>query len=90
MITYFYRATTWADAQRNGPVKITMKENGPVVASLLVESEAPGCRSLVREVRLTADADYVELIDTVDKLARRHPSEAAGFPFRPKRRQGKR
>jgi hypothetical protein len=57
-----------ADLQRNGPVNLRIKENGPLVASLVVESEAPGCRQLIREVRLTAGADYVELIDTVDKL----------------------
>jgi len=38
--------------QPNGPAKITIKESGPLVASLLVESTAPGCRHLSREVRL--------------------------------------
>jgi len=37
------------------------------VASLLVESDAPGCHKLTREIRLTAGGDYVELLDTVDK-----------------------
>ncbi|MBI5394602.1 MAG: hypothetical protein HZA91_04820 [Verrucomicrobia bacterium] len=53
--------------QRNGPVKITVRERGPLVASLLVESDAPGCHKLSREIRLVAGADYVELLDTVDK-----------------------
>ncbi len=35
-----------------GPVKITVKENGPLVASLLVESAAPGCERWTREYRL--------------------------------------
>jgi len=56
-----------AALQRNGPVKIAVRERGPLVASLLVESEAPGCHKLLREIRLVAGADYVELLDTVDK-----------------------
>ena len=56
-----------AALQRNGPVKITVRERGPLVASLLVESDAPGCHTLRREIRLVAGADYVELFDTVDK-----------------------
>ena len=55
------------DLQRNGPVKITVQETGPLLASLLVESDAPGCHKLWREVRLAAGLDHVELIDVVDK-----------------------
>jgi hypothetical protein len=50
-----------------GRVKISVKEQGPLVNSLVVESDAPGCKRLVREVRLLVDADYVEIVDTVDK-----------------------
>ena len=53
--------------QRNGPVKITVRNRGPLVTSLLVESDAPGCHKLLREIRLVAGADYVEMLDTVDK-----------------------
>ncbi|MBI2926510.1 MAG: hypothetical protein HYY24_12515 [Verrucomicrobia bacterium] len=56
-----------ADLKRNGPVRISVKERGPLVASLLIESDAPGCRKLTREVRLVAGFHYVELINTVDK-----------------------
>ncbi|MCA1997016.1 MAG: hypothetical protein LDL56_07295 [Armatimonadetes bacterium] len=54
-------------ARRNGPVKIRVKEKGPLVASLVVESEAPGCFKLLREVRLVAGQDHVELLNLVDK-----------------------
>ncbi|HEX3798505.1 MAG TPA: polysaccharide lyase family protein [Verrucomicrobiae bacterium] len=57
------------DAQPNGPSKITVKESGPLVASLLVESTAPGCRGLAREVRLVDGLDRVEISDVVDKEA---------------------
>jgi len=55
------------DLQRNGPVTIRVGERGPLVASLVIESAAPGCRKLVRELRVAAGCDYVELINTVDK-----------------------
>ena len=47
--------------------KITIKENGPLAASLLVESDAPGCRKLTREIRLVSGLDRVDIINTVDK-----------------------
>jgi hypothetical protein len=56
-----------ADIERNAPVKIRTKENGPLLASLVVESEAPGCHRLSREVRLVAGLDHVELLNLVDK-----------------------
>jgi hypothetical protein len=54
--------------ERNRPPKVSLGENGPLVASLLLECEAPGCRRLLREVRAVAGLDRVELIDTIDKL----------------------
>lgn len=54
-------------AQRNGAVKIRVKEKGPLVASLLVDSSAPGCFSLTREIRLVAGEDHVEVLNVVDK-----------------------
>ena len=65
---YLYlRGADLADLKGNGPVKITVKESGPLLASLLIESAAPGCNRLSRELRLSAGADYLELINTVDK-----------------------
>jgi len=55
------------DLRRNDAVTIRTGETGPLVASLIVESPAPGCRKLVRELRAVAGLDYVEIINTVDK-----------------------
>ena len=55
------------DLKRNGPVRISVGERGPLVASLIVESDAPGCKTLRRELRVVADGDYVEMINLVDK-----------------------
>jgi hypothetical protein len=64
------------DLQRNGSVTIRVGEPGPLVASLIVESAAPGCRKLTREVRVVVGMDYVELINDVDK--ERAPRPASG------------
>ncbi len=77
-------------AQRNGPVRIRVKEKGPLVASLLVESDAPGSHRLIREIRLMAGQDHVELLNVVDKARLRagsyHAKEGKeslnfAFPF---------
>ncbi|MFO1512629.1 MAG: polysaccharide lyase family protein [Verrucomicrobiota bacterium] len=61
--------------KRNGPVKVSVGEKGPLVASLIIESDAPGCNRLRRELRLVAGQDYVELINLVDKAR----LEATGY-----------
>ena len=53
--------------QRNGLVKISVGEAGPLVASLVIESDAPGCAKLRRELRVIAGMDFVEAINLVDK-----------------------
>jgi hypothetical protein len=55
------------DIRKIDKVTITIKENGSLVSSLLIESEAPGCNKLTREVRLLAGQEHVELINIVDK-----------------------
>ena len=56
-----------AGVQETGPVTIKTGDNGPLVASLVIDSDAPGCHHLRREVRLTAGLDRVEFFNTVDK-----------------------
>lgn len=78
---YFYLpGVNLKDLQRNGPVKISVKETGPLVASLLIESEASGCRKLTREIRVIEGIDRVDIINTVDKLPIR-TKEGVHFGF---------
>jgi hypothetical protein len=76
--------------QTNGPVNISIGEAGPLVASLLIDSDAPGCRHLRRELRVIAGQDYVEIFNRVDKArlvatnyqaAEAKESLSFGFPF---------
>jgi hypothetical protein len=65
---YLYlRGDDLKDMRRSGPATIRAGESGPLVASLLIESDAPGCKKLLREVRIVAGLDHVELINLVDK-----------------------
>jgi alpha-mannosidase len=68
-----------------GPATVVVEDPGPLVATLRVESDAPGCVGpvgLVRRVRLLDGADHVELINTTDKLKERRPEGLYfGFPF---------
>ena len=80
---YFYVAgRNPKEPNRNAPVKISVKERGPVVASLLIESDAPGCHGLSREVRLVAGMNRVDIINIIDKQ-KIYKQEAVhlAFPF---------
>jgi len=78
---YFYVAGRDPKApKRCGPVKVRVGEAGPVVASLIVESDAPGCRKLTREVRVFAGLNRVDLVNVVDKEKVRTP-EGVHFAF---------
>ena len=63
-------------------VRVTVKENGPLVASLVVESKGQGCNAVTRELRVIAGQPHVELINTLDKIATRAKEGVHfGFPF---------
>jgi hypothetical protein len=65
---YFYvSGRNPSDPQRNGKVRISIKEKGPLLASLLLESDAPGCRKLTREIRMIDGLARIDIIDTIDK-----------------------
>ncbi len=51
----------------SGPVRIAIEEPGPLVATIRIESSAPGGVELVRRVRLKAYVDWIELSNTVNK-----------------------
>jgi alpha-mannosidase len=80
---YFYLpGADLKDLKRNAAPRITIKDKGPLVAALWIESEAPGCRSLRREVRVVDELDRLELINSVDKLAvRKKEGVHFGFGF---------
>ncbi len=81
--SYFYvLGDKRQDAQPAGPARIAVKEKGPLVASLVVESDAPGCNKLTREVRIVAGLNRVDLVNVLDKRAVREKEGVhLGFAF---------
>jgi len=81
--SYFYVVGADRDhPQPAGPARLRVKEKGPLVASLVAESDAPGCNRLVREVRVTAGLGRVDLINLLDKKAiRAKEGVHLGFAF---------
>lgn len=66
--------------KRSGSATIAVQDAGPLVASLRVESEAPGCRRLVRQYRVVDGLDFVEMVQAVDKAPVRD-KEGVHFGF---------
>jgi len=61
---------------------VSVKERGPLVASLLIESSPSGTNGFRREIRLVKGLDRVDIIDTIDKKkVREKESVHLGFPF---------
>jgi len=80
---YFYVAGRDPKSpQRSAGAKIVVKDRGPLVASLVVESAAPGCRKLVRELRVVDGLRRVDIVNVVDKAQVRTP-ESVHFGFSP-------
>ena len=71
-----------AAAQRLTNVKVKVKENGKLISSLLVEADAPGCRSYSYEVRIMDGIDRLDIINVLDKQAvRTKEGVHIAFPF---------
>ena len=81
---YFYLpGADLKNLQRNGAPRITVVDAGPLVATVRIESDAPGCKQLVREVRVVSGQPRVEFVNRLDKLAVREVEGAhIGFGFR--------
>lgn len=68
------------NARTNEPVTIRVVDAGPLVATLQIESGAPGCEKLVREVRVVDGLDYVEFMNEVDRKSVRE-KDAVHFGY---------
>ena len=81
---YFYVAgRDPKEPKRNGAVRIEPGDTGPLTGSLLVYSDdVPGCRRLLRIVRLIDGIDRIDLINSVEKeKVREKESVHFGFAF---------
>jgi alpha-mannosidase len=80
---YFYVHGKDPDsAQHPSNVRIKVKEKGRLLASLVVEADAPGCKRYRTEIRLIDGLDRVDIIDELDKRAIREKEAVhIAFPF---------
>lgn len=79
---YYVNGRNPVNVAGNSHAHITVKENGPLVQSLTVESQAPGARSLRSEIRLTRGTGKIDIITTIDKIKTLHPEGVhIAFPF---------
>ncbi len=63
-------------------VAVTVKEKGPLVGSILVTANAPGCDRYSAEIRLIAGIPRLDIINNLDKRAvRSTESVHIAFPF---------
>ncbi|HEX9970600.1 MAG TPA: hypothetical protein VGD14_00880, partial [bacterium] len=64
------------------PVKIYPKEKGKLVSSLVIESAAPGCNKLIREIRVIHGIPRIDIVNELDRPLIREPEGIHfGFPF---------
>ena len=67
---------------RNKNVSLQIKDHGPLVASVTIVSEAPGCNSLEQEIRIFAGLKHVDILNRIDKKNIREPEGVHfAFPF---------
>jgi len=61
-------------------IRVSVKEKGALVNSLLVHSSAEGCKSLTQEIKLIQGQPWVEMTNTLDKI-RTQEKEGVHFGF---------
>lgn len=61
-------------------VRVTTKERGPLVASLLIQADAPGCNSYSCEIQVIHNLNRVDIINRINKKAIRD-KEGVHFSF---------
>lgn len=61
--------------------KVSILERGPVKSTIRVESQAPGCKSLIRDISLIDDISRVDIRNTVNRIDTSFENIRFIFPF---------
>lgn len=77
---YLLGADTSGRASAPSDIQLKVLENGPLVASILIESNAPGCNWLTREIKLVGGQPLVYIANSFDKI-RTRVKEGIHFGF---------
>ena len=83
LVRYWYvRGTDPSHVVSLSNVRVRIKERGPLLASLLVEGNAPGAKKYSAEIRVVGGVERVDFIVIIDKQAIRELEGVhIGFPF---------
>ncbi|MEN0053618.1 MAG: glycoside hydrolase family 38 C-terminal domain-containing protein [Mucilaginibacter sp.] len=82
--SYYYSLSQDTSNKAFSPTDVVLKikENGPLVSSIIVESKAEGCKWLNREVKLIYNQPWIDLTNTFDKISTRTKEDINfGFAF---------
>ena len=80
--SYSYTGKNGEDIRTDRNIRVSVKENGPVLATLLIESDAPGTKILQKEITIFSELDWIGLKNIVDKeIVTEKENVRFGFPF---------
>ncbi len=80
---YIYTGRNAERPQSNREATFEVLDNGPLVYTVAVASDAPGARRLIQEIRLIEGLDRIEFVNRVDKeLVYEKENVRFAFPFR--------
>lgn len=80
---YIYSGRNGENVRYINRVKaVRVLDDGAVAATIRIESDAPGCRSLVSDITIYRDIDRIDIVNTLDKLnIYEHENVRFFFPF---------
>ncbi|MFC2125789.1 glycoside hydrolase family 38 C-terminal domain-containing protein [Bacteroidota bacterium] len=65
---YWYSGHILDNLNRNHSPKFSIKENGPLISSIVVETSGAGSNSIHQEIEVISGMDKINLINVVDKV----------------------
>ncbi len=77
---FIHTGSNAADPTINSSPKVIGYENGPVLKSITIKSQAQGCNEILQKIILYNDLDKIELENTVDKK-KDYNKESIRFAF---------
>lgn len=65
---YWYSGNILEDLSHNHSPKFTIKENGPLLSSIIVETVGAGANTITQEIEVISGFNKINLVNVVDKL----------------------
>ena len=66
--TYWYSGLIKENLSRNHSPSITIKENGPLISAILIETSGNGANRISQEIEVVSGMDKISITNVVDKL----------------------